>query len=80
LDDGRVSYNFSAGHATLLVQIIASTVVAISRGSLLIMSFDANRTKSLVTVSCSVLLFGFFLGAVISSVGTDKLSIRIIAY
>jgi hypothetical protein len=65
LDDGRVSYNFSAGHATLLVQIIASTVVAISGGSLLIMSFDANRTKSLVTVSCSVLLFGCFLGAVI---------------
>ena len=70
LDDGRVSYNFSAGHATLLVQIIASTIVAISGGSLLIvpmliMSFGANRTKSLVTVSCSVLLFGFFLGAVI---------------
>jgi hypothetical protein len=57
---------------SLPVRIVASFIVAISGGALLIvpmviMSFHSNRTKSLVTVSCSVVLFGFFLGAVIRS-------------
>jgi hypothetical protein len=57
---------------SLPVRIIASTIVAVSGGALLvvpmvIMSFNTNRTKSLVTVSVSVLLFGFFLGAVMRS-------------
>ena len=38
---------------------------------MVIMSFDTNRTKSLVTVSCSVILFGFFLGAVIRSKSSE---------
>jgi len=58
------------------VRIIASIIIAIFGGALLIvpmviMSFDTNRTKSLVTVSCSVILFGFFLGAVIRSKSSE---------
>jgi VIT1/CCC1 family predicted Fe2+/Mn2+ transporter len=61
---------------TLGVRIVASTIIAISGGALLIvpmviMSFHSNRTKSLVTVSCSVLLFGFFLGVVIRSKSSE---------
>jgi hypothetical protein len=61
---------------SLPVRIIASTIIAVSGGALLvvpmvIMSFNTNRTKSLVTVSCSVLLFGFFLGTVIRSKGSE---------
>ena len=53
-------------------RIISSIINIICGGGLLIMpmvimSFDTNRTKSLVTVSCSVILFGFVLGAVIRS-------------
>jgi hypothetical protein len=36
-----------------------------------IMSFNTNRTKSLVTVSCSVVLFGVFLGAIIRSKSSE---------
>jgi hypothetical protein len=58
------------------VRIIASTIVAIAGGALLIvpmviMSINKNRNKSLITVSCSVLLFGFFLGAVMRSKSTE---------
>jgi hypothetical protein len=54
------------------VRIISSIINVTCGGGLLIMlmvimSFDTNRTKSLVTVSCSVILFGFVLGAVIRS-------------
>lgn len=54
------------------VRLIASTVLALLGGSLLIvpmviMSFNPGRTKNLVTVSCSVLLFAFFLGAGVRS-------------
>ena len=38
---------------------------------MLIMSFNTNRTKSLVTVSCIVLLIGFFLSAVMRSKSSD---------
>jgi hypothetical protein len=58
------------------VRIIASTILAVSGGALLIvpmviMSYDTNRTKSIVTVSCSVLFFGFFLGAIIRSKSSE---------
>jgi len=58
------------------VRVIASTILAISGGALLIipmviMSYNTNRTKSIVTVSCSVLPFGFFLGAVIRSKSSE---------
>jgi hypothetical protein len=36
-----------------------------------IMSSNTNRTKSLVTVSCSVVLFGVFLGAIIRSKSSE---------
>jgi hypothetical protein len=36
-----------------------------------IMSFNINRTKSLVTVSRSVVLLGFFLGAIIRSKSSE---------
>jgi len=36
-----------------------------------IMTFDTNRTKSIVTISCSVLLFGFFLGAIVRSKSSE---------
>jgi hypothetical protein len=38
---------------------------------MVIMSINTNRSKSLITVSCSVLLFGFFLGAVMRSKSTE---------
>jgi hypothetical protein len=72
-----VVYIYNTGkHATLSVRIMASTIIAISGGALLIvpmliMSFNTKRTKSLVTVSCSVLLFGFFLSAVMRSKSSD---------
>lgn len=74
--DGQIVPWHSGKQATLSVRIIASTIIAISGGALLIvpmviMSFDTNRTKSLVTVSCSVLLFGFFLSAVMRSKSSD---------
>jgi hypothetical protein len=58
------------------VRIIASTILAVCGGALLIvpmviMSFDTNRTKSIVTISCSVLLFGFFLGAIVRSKSSE---------
>ncbi|PMD23560.1 hypothetical protein NA56DRAFT_700949 [Hyaloscypha hepaticicola] len=58
------------------VRIIASTILAVCGGALLIvpmviMTFDTNRTKSIVTISCSVLLFGFFLGAIVRSKSSE---------
>jgi hypothetical protein len=71
-----VNYEWYTRKQELLVRIIASTIIAISGGALLIvpmviMSFDTNRNKSLITVSCSVLLFGFFLSAVMRSKSSD---------
>jgi hypothetical protein len=74
--DGHYYFWNVQKQATLSVRIIASTVIAVSGGALLIvpmlvMSFNTNRTKSLITVSCSVLLFGFFLSAVMKSKSSD---------
>lgn len=59
-------------HTTLPVRIIVSIIVAILGRALLvvpmvIMSFSATRTKSLITVSCAVLLFAICLGAFMRS-------------
>ncbi len=61
---------------SLPVRIVASTIVAASGGALLIvpmviMSFNTNHNKSLITVSCAVLLFAFFLAAVMRSKTTE---------
>jgi VIT1/CCC1 family predicted Fe2+/Mn2+ transporter len=58
------------------VRIVASSIVAFFGGALLIvpmvvMSFNPSRPKSLITVSCAVFLFGFFLGAVLRSKSSD---------
>ena len=58
------------------VRLLASIIVAVSGGALLIvpmviMSFNTNRTKSLLTVSLAVLFFGFFLGAVVRSKSSE---------
>jgi hypothetical protein len=34
-------------------------------------TFDTNRTRSLINVSVAVILFAFFLGAVVQSKGTE---------
>jgi hypothetical protein len=61
---------------SLPVRIVASTIVALSGGALLIvpvmvMSFNPSRPKSLITVSCAVFLFGIFLGAVLRNKASD---------
>ncbi|PMD66184.1 uncharacterized protein K444DRAFT_701824 [Hyaloscypha bicolor E] len=61
---------------SLPLGIIASTIITIFGRALLIvpmaiMSFNTNRTKSLVTVSRSVVLSGFFLGAIIRSKSSE---------
>jgi VIT1/CCC1 family predicted Fe2+/Mn2+ transporter len=55
---------------SLPVRIVASTIIALSGGALLIvpmvvMSFNPSRPKSLITVSCAVFLFGFCVGVVL---------------
>lgn len=61
---------FRPRQASLSVQIISSTVVALFSGACIIapivfMSIRPDHSKNLITVSVSVILFGFFLAAVI---------------
>lgn len=55
----------------LFVRLIASTITTLAGGALIIipmviMSFNPSRTKSIVTVSVSELLFGFLLAAFVT--------------
>lgn len=57
--------------ASLFVGLTASTITTLAGGALIIipmvtMSFNPSRTKSIVTISVSVLLFGFVLAAFVT--------------
>lgn len=61
---------FRPRRASLSVQIIGSTIVALFSGACIIapmafMSIRPDRSKNLITVSVSVVVFGFFLAAVV---------------
>lgn len=61
---------------TMAVHTIASFIISICSGAtiivpMIIMSFQPGQTKSLVTTSVAVLLFGFVLSAVIKIKSSD---------
>jgi hypothetical protein len=58
------------------VPVIASTIISLCSGASIIvpmitMTFNPGRTASLVTVSASVIIFGFTLAAIIRVKGSD---------
>jgi len=61
---------FRPRQASLSVQIIGSTIVALFSGAciiapMVVMSIRPGHSRNLITVSVSVILFGFFLAAVV---------------
>ena len=66
------------------VRVISSMIVCLCSGAsiivpMAIMSFDPSKTKSLVTVSAAVVLFGFVLAAVVRA-GSENVFIATTSY
>jgi hypothetical protein len=68
--DSQGEKGFHPRQASLGVQIIGSTIIALFSGACIIapmvfMSIRPDHSKNLITVSVSVVVFGFFLAAVV---------------
>jgi len=68
--DSQGGKGFRPRQASLSVQIIGSTIIALFSGACIIapivfMSIRPDHSKNLITVSVSVVVFGFFLAAVV---------------
>lgn len=61
---------------TATVRVMAGVIISVCSGAtviipMVIMSFEPGRTKSLVTSSVAILIFGFILAAVIRAKGME---------